>query len=135
MLLSFLTAVGGGYLTIHHQRPVRQNCRSESASAFQCCFSTLNERAVHPIARPAFFNSEKPDSLDLELLSDQLIEPLAAGNDVSSEHFRAAIPDGEPPAEIFVNFLLEKGDLAFVITSVIEIAIPLNPPPGQTANL
>ena len=120
---------------IHRERPVRQNCRSESASAFQRCFSALSKRAVHPVARPAFFNPEKPDSLDLELLADQLIEPLAAGNDVSSEHFRTAIPDSKPPAEIFVNFLLEKGDLALVITPVIEITIPLNPPPGQAVNL
>ena len=122
-------------VNIHCKGPVRQNCRSKSASAFQRCFSALGERAVHPVARPAFFNPEKLDSLDLELLSDQPIKPLAAGNDVSSEHFRAAIPDGKPPAEIFVNFLLEKGDLALVTTPVIEIAIPLNPPPGQASNL
>lgn len=122
------------YLHADRENSIRQNLRSQSATAFQCRLSTAGERAIHPVTRPAFFDAGKPDSLNLEFFSDQVIEPQAACNDVSSEHFRSLVPNGELPAEIFVNLLLEKGYLAFVIILVVEIAIPLDSPPSEAAN-
>jgi len=72
------------------QRTVRKNARAQTATAFEKFLRAGSDRAIHPVTRLAFLRPVKTNSLDFEILIDQIVEIDATRDDVSSRQRRRA---------------------------------------------
>jgi FdhD protein len=71
------------------------------------------------------------NSLDFEILINQIVEIDAPRDDVSSSQRRRAVLDFERAAEFVENFEREKCDLPFVVVFEIKVAITTNSATGD----
>ena len=66
----------------------------------------------------------KLNALNFELTTDERKEINSGNDDVAAQHPRRFLPDSKVGAETLENLCGKKCDLAFVIFSMIEVAIP-----------
>lgn len=109
----------------------REDFRPQSALSREGLDGALAESFFHPETGFGLFCSQKSQSLDFEFPADQSIEILPLDDDIPPVAVRASVRNGKLVAEAAVGFDFEKGDLAFVIRLVIEVAIPPDSAPGD----
>jgi FdhD protein len=93
---------------------------------------TRSECAVHPVAWPTLFHSEKTNALQLKLLSNQLVQINAACDHIASGCSWRAIVQVECNAKLIENIERKKCDLAFVVVLKIEVTIATDPTARDT---
>ena len=103
--------------------------------AVQGRLGTRRERRIHPVTWRAFRDAQKPDVLQLELAINQFVQIDTGCDHIAPENGRSPRGYLQFRAEILVNFVREKSDLAFVVAAEIEKAIAFDPAPREAANL
>ena len=108
------------------------NLGPQTTTALQKFLGARCKCAVHPIARPALFHSEKTNALHFELLSNQLVQINAVCNYVAPGQSRLAGLNLRRAAKLIENFHRKESDLTFIIVLEIEVSITANTTPRHT---
>jgi len=87
------------------------------------------------VTRLTGFDAEEAHALHFELAADKQIQIHTACDHVPPEDRGRLVAPPELLAQSPMNFLGEKGDLAFEVRFVIKVAVSFNASSGNTADL
>jgi len=116
------------------QSAVGQNARPQTAAALQKFPRARSNRAIHPVAWPAFFRSVKTNALNLKILADQFVKIDIAGENISADRTGHGPLHFQRAAKLVENFEREKCDLSLKIVFEIEVTIAPQSTAGDTFN-